>query len=253
MRGFKGLPLKCWIILWLPFWLVCFSNLSLAETDPPEEPLPHEDEGIEQDIESMADPLEPVNRLFFLVNDKFYFWLLKPVATGYKTVVPQDARVGIRNFFSNVATPIRLSNGLLQLQFKGAGNEILRFLLNTLFGLGGALDLAKRDFHIEKEDRDFGQTLGSWGMGSVLYVHWPFLGPSSLRDTLGTVGDILVDPRTYLIHSLPVSSSLLGYEKVNETSLTIGEYEDLKKGSLDPYIAVREAYDQYRQNKIKGK
>jgi len=206
---------------------------------------------MEEVVETIADPLGPVNRAFFQFNDKFYFWILKPVASGYKTVIPQDVRVGVRNFFSNVATPIRLVNCLLQAKFECSGTEALRFLVNTTFGLAGFLDPAKTEFHIEKREKDFGTTLGFWGIGPAFYINWPILGPSSLRDTVGYVGDLFLDPTNYLITSIPINLAVKSYNQVNETSLTLGEYEDLKKAALDPYIALKDAYHQYRQNKIK--
>ncbi len=204
----------------------------------------------EESEDTIPDPLEPVNRVFFDVNDKLYFWVFKPVATGYKAIIPEEGRVGVRNFFSNVTTPVRLVNCLLQAKFKGAGNEVVRFLLNSTFGIAGFLDLAKRDFHIEKEERDFGQTLGVWGLGPAFYIDWPILGPSSVRDTVGKVGDLFFDPRSYVLTG-PIFYVVRPVELINDTSLRIGEYEDLKKAALDPYIALREAYHQYRQNKIR--
>jgi phospholipid-binding lipoprotein MlaA len=208
--------------------------------------------GLEEPGETLADPLEPINRAFFVVNDRLYFWILKPVATGYKAVFPQDARLGVRNFFSNLTTPVRLVNCLFQAKFKSAGNETVRFLLNTTLGLAGFLDPAKKELKIGKTEADFGQTLGIWGLGPAFYIDWPILGPSSLRDSIGYAGDLFLDPRTY-IFSEPIFYVVRPIEIINETSLTIGEYEDFKKASLDPYIAVRDAYHQYRQNKIKGK
>lgn len=214
--------------------------------------IPAEPAGSEESAETIADPIEPVNRVFFHFNDKLYFWVFKPVATGYKTIIPEDGRVGVRNFFSNFTTPVRLVNCLFQARFKGAGNETVRFLVNTTLGIAGFLDTAKKEFKIEKQEADFGQTLGVWGMGPVFYIHWPVLGPSTLRETVGYVGDTFLDVRTYLPREfLIVNVSAWVLEKVNETSLTLGEYESLKKAALDPYIAVREAYYQYRQNKIK--
>jgi phospholipid-binding lipoprotein MlaA len=204
---------------------------------------------------TIADPLEPLNRAFFHFNDKLYFWILKPIATGYKAVIPEDGRIGIGNFFSNVKTPVRLVNCLLQAKFKGAGNETVRFVLNTTIGVAGFFDPAKKTFKIEKHDVDFGQTLGIWGIGPAFYLNLPILGPSSLRDAVGYVGDLFFDPQTYLAYYFVVAE-IVNYgtwvlDKVNETSLTLGEYENLKKAALDPYIALREAYTQYRQNKIK--
>ena len=219
----------------------------LTEVPPPSQP--------EQPAAAIADPLEPVNRAFFTFNDKLYFWIFKPIATGYKAVIPEDGRIGIRNFFSNVKTPVRLVNCLLQAKFKGAGNETVRFVLNTTIGISGFFDPAKKTFKIEKNDVDFGQTLGIWGVGPVFYIDLPILGPSSLRDGVGYVGDLFFDPQTYLAYFFLVeeivNSATWGLDKVNETSLSLGEYENLKKAALDPYIALREAYAQYRQYLIK--
>jgi phospholipid-binding lipoprotein MlaA len=218
-------------------------------TEVPSTSQPEQPEG------TIADPLEPVNRAFFHFNDKLYFWILKPVATGYKTVIPEDGRIGIRNFFSNVKTPVRLVNCLLQAKFKGAGNETVRFVLNTTIGIAGFFDPAKKTFKIEKHDVDFGQTLGIWGIGPAFYLDLPILGPSSLRDGIGYVVDLSFDPQTYLAYIYLVEEivdyATWALDKVNETSLSLGEYENLKKAALDPYVALREAYTQYRQNLIK--
>ena len=218
-------------------------QIAQAETDPG---TPSSDES----LKSIADPLEPINRLFFQVNDRFYFWLLKPFASGYGTIVPQPVRVSVRNFFSHIATPVRMVNCLLQVDFKGAGTETTRFFVNTTVGLAGFLDPAKKRFNIDKAEEDFGQTLGFYGIGPVLYINWPFLGPSSLRDTAGSVGDGFLDPWNYAVTSFPANLAVKSYNRVNSASLSIGTYEDLKEAALDPYIAMRDAYHQYRQKKI---
>ena len=221
----------------------------------PVEGMPLEPPPSEESAETISDPIEPVNRAFFHFNDKLYFWVLKPVATGYKAVIPEDGRLGVRNFFSNLTTPVRLVNCLLQANPKCAGTETLRFVLNTTIGVAGFFDPAKKRFKLEKQDRDFGQTLGIWGMGPVFYLDLPVLGPSSLRDSLGFAVDASLNPQTYLAFYFVIYSyaNTGGWilDKINEASLTLGEYESLKKAALDPYIAVREAYSQYRQNKIK--
>jgi phospholipid-binding lipoprotein MlaA len=149
---------------------------------------------LEEPVGTIGDPLEPVNRAFFHFNDKLYFWVLKPIATGYRTIIPEDGRIGVRNFFSNLTTPVRLANCLLQANPKCAGTETLRFVLNTTIGVAGLFDPAKKRFHIEKQDKDFGQTLGIWGMGPVFYLDLPILGPSSLRDGLGYAVDVSLEP-----------------------------------------------------------
>jgi len=236
-----------------------FSPVSSASLSPSDEAIqvalvnipPPKPAGPEVSEEIIADPLESLNRPFFHFNDKLYFWVLKPVASGYKAIVPEDMRLGVRNFFSNLTTPLRLINCLLQANLKGAGSETVRFLLNTTFGLAGFLDPAKKEFNIEKREEDFGQTLGVWGIGPGFFINWPILGPSSLRDTFGFIGDIFLDPRNYLVTSIPVNLAVRSYDQVNETSLSLGEYEDFKEAAVDPYIALKDAYHQYRLNKIR--
>ncbi len=205
----------------------------------------------EEPIRTIADPFEPINRLFFHVNDKLYFWVLKPIASAYRSLFPSPARVGVRNFFSNTTTPIRVANCLLQFKFKRAGIETVRFVVNTSIGFVGLVDVAKKEWDLKKQEEDFGQTLGFYGIGPVFYINWPIFGPSSLRDTTGSVGDFFLNPRNYLVEfPVLVSVGVGAYERVNNTSLTIGEYEALREAALDPYIAMRDAYHQFRQSKI---
>jgi phospholipid-binding lipoprotein MlaA len=229
--------------LWVVAEALPASGPASTESDEEEAPEALAENG------GIPDPLEPVNRVFFVFNDKLYFWLLKPVATGYKAVLPQPVRISIRNFFSNLTTPVRFANSLLQADFNAASDELGRFIINSTAGVLGFFDQAKNLCHLEKQDRDFGQTLGVWGMGPVLYLNWPILGPSSVRETFGFAGDFLLDPRTYLLES-PTSYVVRTVDKVNDTSLTLGEYEDLKRAALDPYVAVRDAHSEYRKNKI---
>lgn len=203
-------------------------------------------------IDEIFDPLEPMNRAFFHFNDKLYFWLIKPVARGYGFVVPKPARIGIRNFFHNLVFPVRLVNNLLQGKVRASGTEIARFCLNTTIGVVGLGDPARHYFDLVPSDEDFGQTLGSYGLGEGIYLHWPIIGPSSARDSIGLAGDYFVNPTLYLFASDTVAAtSVYTGSRVNNVSLVIGDYEALVEGSLDPYIAVRNAYHQYRANKIR--
>ena len=208
-------------------------------------------EEFEEPNVSIADPFEPINRVFFHFNDKLYFWVLKPVARGYKAVVPQPVRKGVKNFFNNLAFPIRFVNNVLQFKFEGAGYEVERFLINSTLGLAGFMDRAADQFDMKKYDEDLGQTLGSYGIGHGFYIDWPFLGPSSVTDTIGDVGDIFLDPVYYADLQTKYELAVKGYDRVNETSFRIGEYEDFKKSALDPYVALRNAYFQHRQSEIK--
>jgi len=208
----------------------------------------------EQDVPAMdliADPLEPMNRVFFHFNDKLYFWFLKPISVGYGSVVPEELRVGIRNFFDNLSMPIRAVNCILQGDIKGFGTELSRFVVNSTLGVAGFGDPAKQVLGIDMEDEDLGQTFGFYGLGPAFYINWPLLGPSSVRDTIGLVGDSFLSPMYYAVDATKYKIAIKGFEQVNSTSLRIGDYESLKKSALDPYISLRDAYHQYRQHKIK--
>ncbi len=198
----------------------------------------------------VSDPLEPVNRVFFYFNDKLYFWVLKPVSKGYGKVVPQPVRLGVKNFFSNIATPVRLVNCVLQTEFKDAWIEIERFAINTTVGVAGFGDPALNRWHMESSDADLGQTLGHYGVGPSIYIDWPIIGPSNVRDTVGYAGDLFLDPLNYLVPGLECDVGVMTYETVNDTSLKSGDYDDLKKAAIDPYIALRDAYYQNRRSLI---
>ena len=155
------------------------------EYDDEEEDFDYEDEPFAEERVTIADPIEPFNRAMHHFNDKMYFWLLKPVAQGYKAVVPEPARISVKNFFSNLGYPARFLSCLLQADFCGAATETGRFTINTLWGIGGLLDpAAGKELDLQKQDTDLGQTLGVYGVGHGFYIVWPFFGPSSPRDSV---------------------------------------------------------------------
>ena len=199
---------------------------------------------------TVPDPLEPLNRAFFVFNDKLYFWVLKPVARAYRAVLPQPARVAVRNVFRNLGSPVRAVNCLLQGKVDGLGRELLRFFVNSTAGMGGLADVAQHAWQMGPEDEDFGQTLGRAGAGAAVFINWPLLGPSNLRDTIGLVGDFFLSPFNYLTETTEGVVALWALREVNETSLRIGEFEAFKKAALDPYVAMRDAYHQNRESKI---
>lgn len=203
---------------------------------------------------SISDPIQPYNRSIFTFNDKAYYYVVKPVYKGYNKAVPEKARVSVRNFFSNIAMPVRFFNCLFQGEFKGAGTELARFVINTTFGVAGFSDPAKSLFHLEKQNRDFGQTLAKYKIGTGPFVEWPFIGPSSARDTVGFVGDLALNPLTLLsFFAGPfVSTGVNSYDYMNEVSIDKGEaYESITKPAIDPYIALQDAYVQNRIKRIK--
>jgi len=205
----------------------------------------------QEEAAAIDDPLEPFNRAMFIFNDRLYFWVLKPVSQGYNFAVPEDVRISIRNVFRNVAFPVRFVNCLLQANLTCAGTEVGRFLVNSTFGFGGMFDVAAGEpFNLVRQPRELGETLGVYGWESSVYVNWPFIGPSSPRDTIGLTGDVLLDPLAWL-QPWYLSLGVAAYYKLNNVSLSIGDYEALKAAAIDPYVAVRDAYIQHRRNIIK--
>jgi len=207
-------------------------------------------EEFEEEV-SAPDPLEPANRVIGTFNDRLYFWVLKPVAIVYKTLLPPGVRQGIANAFDNIRTPIRFFNNIFQGKPEYAFQELERFVINSTLGIGGFFDIANRHFGLSKKDEDFGQTLAVYGLKNGPYLMWPFLGPSTARDSVGMVVDFFLDPLNYIIPDFITQAEVKAGEVTNYTSMHIGEYEDLKKSALDPYIAVRDAYIQNRQKKIR--
>jgi len=207
----------------------------------------------------ISDPIEPWNRAMYHFNDKLYYWALKPVAQGWAYVVPEDVRGLVGNFYQNIRAPIRIVNNLLQARPADAGLEFVRLLINSTVGVGGLRDCAKDCFGITGRDADFGQTLGKYGLGFGIYLVWPFIGPSSARDSVGFAVDWGLSPTTYVVWPEsskgdlinPLSIILYAHNKINYTSFHIGDYETLKAAAIDPYVAMRDFYAQYRKKMIK--
>jgi len=222
---------------------------AMTSTEP--ETLEDNNEFIEEEENALhiADPFYPWNKAMYHFNDKFYFWVLKPVARGYSAVVPDKARLAVSTFFYNLTTPIRFVGSLLQLKFKFAGDELIRFTYNSTVGVLGFADAAKAHLDISRHDEDLGQAFGSYGIGHGFYIVWPFIGPSSLRDTIGEIGGVFLNP-VYYVNPTEASVGITVYDKVNETSIHIGDYEDFKRFAIDPYVSMRDAYIQNRKKKV---
>ncbi|MCE5335556.1 MAG: VacJ family lipoprotein [Desulfobacteraceae bacterium] len=200
---------------------------------------------------AVNDPYENFNRAMFKLNDRIYFWVLKPTGIVYAAYFPPGLRGAVRNAFSNFVFPARFVNSTLQGRMDNAGTELARFLLNSTLGLAGLVDVAQIHFNLAPSDRDFGQTLAHWGAGSGPYLMIPVLGPSNPRDLIGYAADSAMDPMFWIPAEWWVSPTVKAGKIVNNASLRIGEYEDLKKSALDPYVAIRDGYTQYRNNQIK--
>jgi phospholipid-binding lipoprotein MlaA len=235
-----------------PLWIA--AEKTPSEKDPfADEDLDFlEEETQEAPAITVADPLYGWNKLWFEFNDQVYLGFIDPMLRLYVLIVPEFARKGARNFFYNLAFPVRFVNCLLQGKGNRAGEEYGRFVTNTVLGVGGLFNPAKNIYNIDPPAEDFGQTMGHWGLGNGFYLVWPLLGPSTLRDTGGMVGDHFLDPKTYLLRdqSSTVRYSISGYEVFNNLSFRIGDYQTLKEAAIDPYQALRDGYIQNRHNKV---
>ena len=235
-----------------------------------------EEEGFDDEFEDefgaaekeVFDPLSGYNRVMTDFNDSLYVWVLDPVARGYRWVLPYAARRGVKNFFHNLLFPLRFVNNALQLKIKNAGEEFLRFSINSTIGILGFWDPAKEWFDLEAHEEDFGQTLGYYGVGGGFHVVLPFLGPSNVRDMFSLYPDMQMDPVNYVEnrpYNFPkqegeyqgVSKQTLQevdltlLKNINRESLRIGQYANLKKDAIELYPFLRDVYEQNRAKLIK--
>ncbi|MDE5833651.1 MAG: VacJ family lipoprotein [Desulfovibrio sp.] len=205
----------------------------------------------DEPVASIADPLEPWNRFWFKFNDIFFIHVAKPVYEGWTWLTPRFVQTGLGNLFHNVLFPTRFVNSILQFRFMEAGVEFSRFMMNMM-GSAGLVDLAsskKTIVPVDPSGEDFGQTLGRWGFGQGFYLVWPFIGPSSLRDTIGRVGDVFTDPIFY-VNPWPYSTGTEVVFRLNALGDVLPAYDDLSSISIDPYIAMREAYASLRAAQV---
>lgn len=199
------------------------------------------------------DPMERMNRGTFWLNDKLDFYLLEPIAKGYKNVVAKPIRHGVGGFFRNLKTPVYILSDLIQGKFSQAGTHTGRFLVNTTIGVLGFIDAAK-DLGMEHEEEDFGTAMGYHGMGEGFYLVIPILGPSNGRDFLGRLVDGAVNPASYIgeipntPNGLALGASAL--DGINTRARILEGVQTAKEASLDYYAFVRNSYHQHRQNLI---
>lgn len=222
---------------------------SSTASQSPEDIIPGFDD-VQDEI--VADPIEFWNRAMFTFNDRLYFWVMKPVIKGYNWVVPEVARKSVRNFFFNIEMPVRFVSSLFQAQLKAMGIELARFTINSTIGVAGFFDVAKSSFALEPQEKDIGQTLGKYGIGEGLYFVWPFVGPSTARDTVGSIVELYLTPWR-IVNPAGAAAAIGTYDYFNRASITSFEYEELVNSAVEPYAALRNAYIQYRRNIIENK
>jgi phospholipid-binding lipoprotein MlaA len=211
--------------------IACLLSVSACVTLPPNSPR------------SPQDPWESWNRGVYRINDKLDRAVAKPVARTYVRIVPQPIRTGVTNFFENLDTPTVMINDALQGKFLAAGNDLGRFLLNSTVGLAGLLDPAT-SAGMAKNNEDFGQTLGHWGVHPGPFVELPILGPSDLRDAPSKVVDSYTNPRQY-IHNSYVKYGLW-LPSLVDTRARLLPLDETLKNVYDPYAFIRDAYLQRR-------
>jgi len=208
-----------------------------------------EDEDEDTDIE-IPDPLYYWNYGWYVVNDNLFLYLLDPTARGYAKVMPEPARESVKNFFVNLTMPVRFVSCVFQGRMADAGNELKVFGVNTTVGVLGLMNPARdRYFMDDISEEDVGQSFAVWGMGHGFYMVLPIFGPSSLRDGVGLVGDILLTPTTYL----PFPGSIIAgtTKAVNNISLSLGDYQNIKDAAVNPYDSFRDIFLQYRAEKVR--
>ena len=192
---------------------------------------------------SIPDPLERMNRIFWVFNRELMTDVIKPTSRVYRFLVPKPVRTSISNFGRNLLFPGRLLNHALQGRWAGVGHESKRFLGNTLLGAGGLFDVAA-DWKVPKSDADFGQTLGHWGWRPDFYLMLPILGPSNDRDVLGLIGDAAANPLTYFS---PYSYGSYGIS-YNNLAGTVDEYVRRSQTETDPYATLQLTAPYLREN-----
>ena len=207
----------------------------------------------DEPVQSIADPLEGWNRFWFGFNDIFYVYVAKPAYTAWETITPHQVREGLSNFWHNLLFPMRFVNNLLQFRFMEAGVEFARFIANSTAGMGGFIDVAKYKkpvVPVHPEGEDFGQTLGRWGIPHGCYLVWPFIGPSSVRETFGWAGDYFAYPGFAVGYAWKAPWYVISGIEVgfffNDLDDVLPTYMSIRDAAVDPYIMMREAWVRYR-------
>ena len=203
--------------------------------------------------DQVNDPLEGTNRFLYRVNDRLDTYIFRPVAVGYRDVVPGGVRRSVHNVLTNIGAPVVFVNDVLQTKPRRAGDTMMRFLINTTAGAAGIFDVAT-GWGYPAHGNDLGLTLALWGVGDGPYLFLPLLGPSNVRDTSGFAGDVLADPLTWASFggSAAVDGARFGVGAVDARERLIDPVDDVKRNALDPYATFRSVYRQNRQSTIEA-
>jgi phospholipid-binding lipoprotein MlaA len=228
------------------------SSAAVGENKPHGKPVKVENHDVDEySATSVADPLEPLNRATFWLNDGIYTVVLRPISKGYEWVLPKPVREGIDNAFENVKFPVRFVNNALQGNFRRVGQETGRFLVNSVIGIGGILRVSERFPALaDVPPADTGQTFAKWGIGNGVYIVLPLLGPNTLRDTVGLAGDYALNPVNWVTIVYGGSAWAVAFPSANTLRSLPGQfskYDAATKNAIDRYLAARSTYIQYRR------
>jgi phospholipid-binding lipoprotein MlaA len=230
-------------------------TVALAATGCATRP-PADDPEAVAEFRETNDPAEPLNRALYDVHDGIDRYVLEPVARGYRAVVPQPVRTGVRNVLGNLRTPVILANDMLQGEPRRAGDTLGRFVVNSTLGVGGLFDVANDWFGVRGHTEDFGQTFARWGVGEGPYIFIPILGPSNPRDLTGFGVGVAADPFFWFGQGIAVDALLYartGATVVDTREGLIEPIDDLRRASIDPYATLRSVYRQRRQYEIENR
>jgi phospholipid-binding lipoprotein MlaA len=195
------------------------------------------------------DHLERFNRSMYKFNTALDHAVFRPLARGYVKVTPRPARTGVSNFFSNLGYTKTIGNDIFQGHPVDFGSDIARLVVNTTVGIGGIFDPASR-FGLEKHDRDFGQTLGKWGLPTGTYLMLPILGPSDVRDAVGLVPDRFMSVEGQIKDPV-LQAGLTVADRINARANMLS-FDKTIDSAYDPYAFVRSVWFQRRAYKVHG-
>jgi phospholipid-binding lipoprotein MlaA len=227
-------------------WLLAGPLIGCATRPPPTEP-----EALAE-YQQTNDPLEPTNRFFYRINSGIDAVVFKPAAIGYRAIFPRPVRNALHNVLANLASPVILTNDILQTKPRRAGDTFMRFLINSTVGIGGFMDVAT-DLGYPRHDTDFGVTLALWGADPGPFLFLPVIGPSDPRDAAGFGVGILMDPFTWVGQGAVVTAldwSRYVVSAADARERVLDEVDNIKKTALDPYATFRSLYRQHRQSEI---
>lgn len=216
-------------------------------------PPPANDPDAVAEYRENNDPLEPTNRVLYAVNDALDTVILRPIALGYRAIIPPPVRTGVHNVLGNLGTPVTLANDLLQANPARARNTVLRFVINSTLGLAGLIDAAT-DLGVPDHNADFGMTLAVWGMPDGVFLFLPVLGPTNPRDAVGFGVDTFgIDPWGWvgkgdMVRDLRLTRTAVG--AVDARVAVLDDLDKVKAQALDPYATIRSLSRQYRSKQI---